>query len=77
MRMSFHREALPMSTRKSAIRAQPARGIPDYLPDEDAAPLALRRYILNARFPHEERETAARGWRASLRAWWRQVSAQR
>lgn len=67
-----------MSASKPVRRALPTRGIPDYLPDDDAAPLAQRRYILNARFPAASARTPPDGgWRASLRAWWRLVSARR
>ncbi|MCS3803164.1 hypothetical protein HNO92_000824 [Chromobacterium alkanivorans] len=67
-----------MSASKPVRRALPARSIPDYLPDEDAAPLALRRYILESRFPARPGQAEATfGWRASLRAWWRRLSARR
>lgn len=67
-----------MNASKPVRRALPARGIPDYLPEEDAAPLALRRYILETRFPATPHRAEPKlGWRASLRAWWRLVSASR
>ncbi|NHR05210.1 hypothetical protein HA052_08350 [Chromobacterium haemolyticum] len=67
-----------MNASKPVRHTLPARGIPDYLPDEDPAPLALRRYILEARFPATPCRAGPKlGWRASLRAWWLLVSAQR
>lgn len=67
-----------MTSNKPVRRALPTRGIPDYLPDEVPTPLALRRYILETRFPATRcRAEPKLGWRASLLAWWRLVSARR